>query len=338
MQPNSYYGFGMTPAQQSQSQPVAAANAAARPAKKHSALGPISILLLLIIIGLVVFIIIDKMSKPSGPATVVQADPNSIIEPISSISLPKDGDARDEELAKALVGRAFVADVSGAQTIEFTSNTDFTYTYFAEPGVDIRKVKPSTKNGKFTVKGNSITLSSGDAFRLENDYLIKTADDFSKNSDTIYFDLHQTKTVYNSINAALDSYIKTQIKSNKKAIAADRISIDFGNFTCKVGDNHLTNADNYICNVSYNIYVTKDTADKIIADSQKPAENEGENGNVKQEVGILYKDFMEYCKHNTAEAEFSKGGTCKEDYSIYANANIIVRISDGEYRITGLFR
>ena len=337
MQPNSYYGFGMTPAQQSQSQPVAAANAAAKPAKKHSALGPISILLLLIIIGLVVFIVIDKMSKPSGPTTVVQADPNSITEPISSIELPADGEPHDIELAKALVGRTFVVDVTGAQTIDFTSNTDFVYTYFAEPSIDIRKVKPSTKNGKFTVKGNDITLSSGDAFRLENDYLIKTADDYSKNHDIIYFDLHQTKNVYNNINAALDSYIKTQIKATKKAIAADRISIDFGNFTCKVGDNHLTNADNYVCNASYNVYVTKDTADKIIADSQKPAKNEGEGDNVKQETDLLYKDFMSYCKYNTAEAEFSKDGICKEDYTIYANANIIVRISDGEYRITGLF-
>lgn len=337
MQPNSYYGFGMTPAQQSQSQPVAAANAAAKATKKHNGLVPVVIILLLICIGLGVYIAIDKMSQPSGPDTIVQADPTSITESIANIKLPENGDAHDQELAKALVGRVFIADVSNEQSITFNSNTDFTYGYYKDPSIDFRKVQPSTSHGKFEVKGNNITLSSGDTFRLENDYLIKTADDFSKNANTIYFDIHQAKTTFSSINTALDTYIKSQIKATKNAIAADRIAIDFGTMRCKVGDNHLTNADNYYCSVGYDIYVTKDTAEKIVSDSQKAAEpKEGEENTDTKPV--VYKNFMDYCDKNTNAAEFSKGGTCYEDYHIRANANIIVRINSDGYRITGLFR
>ena len=337
MQPNSYYGFGMTPDQQSQSQPVAAANAAAKAAKKHNGLVPVVIILLLICIGLGVYIAIDKMSKSSGPDTIVQADPTSITESIANIKLPENGDAHDQELAKALVGRTFIADVTNEQSIEFVSNTDFTYGYYKDPSIDYRKVKSSTSHGKFEVKGNNISLSSGDAFRLENDYLIKTADDLSKNTNTIYFDIHQVKTVFSSINAAFDSYVKSQIKATKNAIAADRIAIDFGTLKCKVGDNHLTNADNYVCSVGYDVYVTKDTADKIVADSQKAAEPK-EDEEKTDTKPVTYKDFLDYCDKNTNAAEFSKGGTCYEDYRIRANANIIVRINSDGYRITGLYR
>ena len=52
----------------------------------------------------------------------------------------------------------------------------------------------------------------------------------------------------------------------------------------------------------------------------------------------VYKDFISYCKAAVEVADFSKGGTCNDNYSVSTKANIIIRIDDNGYRVTGLFR
>ena len=333
MQPNSYYGFGMTPLQQSQSQPQAPAQpSTAKPAKKHNGLTPVVILLLLVCLGLGAYILIDKFVLVKAPEVIVQESSTSISEPITKLQLPDKGEKRDEEIAKVLVGRIFVADAAHEQTLKFDTNVEYTFDYYKDPTTDIRKVLPSTAHGKYSVKSDIITLQSGDRFTITEDYLIKTGDDLSHNQNVIYFDAQQIKTAYTNINSAFDTYITNQTKVNKGSLTADRTYIDFSTMTCKIGDSRLTNADNYYCSADYTLYLTKDTADKAIADSQKEEEPK------EDKEKIVYKNFLDYCEKNLSKAEFTKGGTCKEDYSVRANANIIVRITDGEYRITGLFR
>ncbi len=347
MQPNSYYGFGMTPLQQSQSQPQAPAQPSVKPAKKHNGLTPVVILLLLVCLGLGAYILIDKFVLKKAPEVIVEQSSTSISESLSKLKLPESGEARDQELAKALAGRIFIADAAHEQTLKFDNNVEYTFDYYKDPASDIRKVLPSTAHGNYTVSNNVISLQSGDRFTVTDDYLIKTDDNFSHNLNVVYFDAQQMKTAYTSINNAFDTYITNQAKVNKGSIAADRTYIDFSTIVCKIGDSRLTNADNYYCSTDYTLYVTKDTADKAIADSQKQEEpkadenkeeKKDENKDEKKEEKIVYKNFIDYCEKNLNKAEFTKGGTCKEDYSIRANANIIVRITDGEYRITGLFR
>ena len=329
MQPNNYYGFGMSPAQQSQSQPQ---TPAMNGAKKHNGLVPVVILLIIIILGLGGYIIFDKFILKKAPEVIVEESSTSIAEPISKIEIPTDGEEHDEELAKILVSRTFTADAAHRQTISFENNTQYSYSYFKDPTSDFRKVLPSTNHGKFTIKGNSIGLESGDVFTVTNDYLVKSIGSLSANENTVYFDVQQVKTAFTGIDAALNTYVNNQSKVTKDSIATERTAIDFGSIICKTGDNHLTNADNYYCNVDYIIYANKDSADKAIEESKKLLENNG-----SKEEKILYKDFTAYCKYNTGAAEFSKDGTCNEDYSLRVNANIIVRINDGEYRIIGLF-
>ena len=341
MQPNSYYGFGMTPAQQSQTFPQAQPQPGAKPEKKHNALVPVVILLLLICLGLGGYILVDKVLLKKSPTVIIEESSIDITEPINKVELP-DGEDRDEELAKALVGRTFVADSAHEQTLQFNSNVEFTYGYYKDPSADYRKVLPSIYHEKYTLKNNVITLKSGDYFTITNDYLVKSGDAYSQNENTVYFDALQIKNVYTGINEAFNTYINTQIKAKKGSIAADRTTIDFGNFICKVGNSRLTNADNYACSVDYTIYATKDAADKIIADSQKPVEptpdDQKKTDTKEEKQAVVYENFLSYCEANLDAAEFSKGGTCNEDYSIRAHANIIVRITDNGYRITGLYR
>ena len=342
MQPNSYYGFGMTPLQQSQSQPQAPAQPSVKPAKKHNGLTPVVWLLLLVCLGLGAYILIDKLLLKPAPEVIVQESSTSISEPLSKLKLPESGEKRDEELAKALVGRIFIADAAHEQTIKFDSNVEYTFDYYKDPTTDIRKVLPSRAHGKHTVSNNVISLQSGDRFTVTEDYLVKTDDNFSNNLNVIYFDAQQMKTAYTSINNAFDDFITSQTKVNKGSIAADRTNIDFGTIVCKVGDSRLTNADNYYCTVDYTLYVTKDTADKIIADSQKEEEKTEDEKKAqtteKTEEKVVYKDVLDYCEKNLNKADYTKGGTCNKDYSVRANANIIVRIAEDKYRITGLFR
>jgi hypothetical protein len=346
MQPNSYYGFGMTPAQQSQSQPQQRQMQpmAVKPDKKHGGSAIIIILLVLICLGLGGFIVYDKVINKPAPEVVVEESSANISEPLSKVELPDDEEERDTELAKALVGRIFTADTALEQTLEFNSNVEYTFSYYKDPTVDYRKVLPSTNHGKFALKNNTISLTSSDRFKITNDYLIKTDDDLSTNQNVVYFDVQQLKTTYSNMNAAFNTYINNQVKAVKGSIAADRTVIDFGKIVCKIGDNHLTNADNYYCNVNYTIYVTKDTADAIVTESQKPVETKPDE--TKPDTGEatkpvekapVYKDFMEYCKANLDVAEFTKGGTCNQDYTINSNANIIVRINEDGYRVSGLF-
>ena len=72
-------------------------------------------------------------------------------------------------------------------------------------------------------------------------------------------------------------------------------------------------------------------------ESKKETKKEDKKDEKKEEK-IVYKNFLDYCEKSLDKADFTKGGTCNADYSVRARANIIVRISDGNYRITGLFR
>ncbi len=292
------------------------------PVKKRNGLVPVVIILLLLCIGLGAGLAVVVMNKKPTPEVVVKAAPNSITAPLSELKLPEDSEAHDKELAAALVDRVFSSTVTNEQAIEFTSTTEFVYTYYKDHDADYPKVSPSTANGTYKVKGDTITLSSGDSFRIVGDYLIKLGTSLSDDEDTVYFDLYQTKTSAPSIASAYNSYIIKQVKANAGSVPVEKAVIDYQTLICKVGDSHLTNADNYYCTIDTTIYLGKETADAAVTELQKTDKK---------------ADFLSYCKTAAEVAEFSKGGTCNANYTITSKANIIVRISDGDYRVTGLF-
>ena len=339
MQPNNYYGFGVNPtAAPQQPQPMSARQPAMNtgPVKKRNGLVPVVIILLLVCIGLGAGLAVVVMNQKPEQPVVVESAPNSITTPLSELKLSETDTDREKEISTALANRVFSSTVTNEQTIEFTSNTEYVYTYYKDRANDYRKVQPSTANGTFKVKGDVISLSSGDSFRIDGDYLIKQNTGLTDDSNTIYFDLYQTKTSAPSIAAAYNSYIIKQVKANQGSVPVEKAVIDFSTIICKVGDNHLTNADNYYCDIDTTIYLSKKDADQAVEDSQKTDDTK-KTEEKKDEKKPVYKDFLSYCKATVEIAEFSKGGTCNDDYSVTSKASIIVRISDGEYRVTGLF-
>ena len=306
----------MTPSQQSQSQPLPRPET--NKSKKHGSL-VLAIILFIICLGLGTYIILDKFVFNTEQEITVEESIANTTEALSKVKLST-GEQRNADLANALSGRVFFLDASQDQTIEFTSNSDYVYTYYKNPTTDYRKLKPSTSNGKFTVKDDTISLASGDKFKIVGDYLVKISDDISKNVDYVYFDSYQTKYIANNLSNAFSTFVTKQAKATENAIAIDKVNIDFNTISCKVGDRHLTNADSFTCSLDYFVYANQDSTNKAIEEDEE------------------LETFLDYCETVVDNADFTKNGTCQEDYYIKASANMIVRISDDGYRVTGIFR
>ncbi len=318
MQPNNtYYGVatgqnGTLPQYQPNVQP-----SALPPKKKHNAFIPISIILLIACIGLGVFIFLDKSKPAKTPVEIAAESVNDITIPLSEVKIEsKDDEERNQLMTQALVGRTFSVTANADQNITFDDAKNCTFNYYRDPTNDYRKIQPSTEHTTYTVSGNTIKLGSGDQFSISDDYLIKTNDGHSKNVNTVYFDAYQYGDSIKNTNQAITSHFNGLAKGNENAMNFEKVRIDTTDTTCRVGDSRLTNADNYLCDITYIIYFDQEKTDKVIEEAE-------------------LKDYMTYCEKAKTNIGFTSGGVCQTDYSIRNTGKIIVRINGENYSIIG---
>ena len=167
LQPSTYYEYSQ-PAQPTPPVPAAKSN-------------PLPTILAIVFgittIALGGLIAYDKLVANKSEMPV---DDNSVIAlstPLSKV------DAAN--YTKALTGRVFTVDGSFEQTIKFTSATEYEYSYYQNPAIDIANFDLSLKHGSYTINGTEINLDSNDSFIITNDYLVKKSDKHSKNTDTV---------------------------------------------------------------------------------------------------------------------------------------------------------
>ena len=178
LQPNTYYQV----------------QAPQKPAKTKSTGGLIAIIILLVVLllGLGIFVLVDKLVL--SKKTVVEANDLSGTSQsisLSNVEIPEGSEA--DILKNVLAGRTFLVNEIYDQYITFKNNSEYTYSYYRTPDqiLDHFQNVPSEHNGTFTVNDKVITLSGGDTFTITGDYLVKTSDKLSSNKNTIYFDANQ---------------------------------------------------------------------------------------------------------------------------------------------------
>ena len=308
LQPNTYYQV----------------QAPQKPAKTKSTGGLIAIIILLVVLllGLGIFVLVDKLIL--SKKTVVETnDLNGTSQSISlsNVEIPEGSDA--DILKNVLAGRTFLVNEIYDQYITFKNNSEYTYSYYRTPDqvLDHFQNVPSEHNGTFTVNDKVITLSGGDTFTITGDYLVKTSDKLSSNKNTIYFDANQLTIFKKSLTNAVSSYMNGLQKKATDALATQKSVVN--SYTCTYDRPHMTNADSFVCSSTYTLYF-----------SAKDVEKAAEEG----------KAFTSLCP-TLAEAY---GATNYVDACVVNSenvgalqtwSNLIVRIKSAtNYELTGSYR
>ena len=247
MQPNYFYG-----ATQPQGQPnyqyQQSSNVPKEAPRKTSFV--IIIILVIAVIGLVAYILIDKLIFTKTPVTTVE-DSNTRADMIPLTEIEKSG----VELKDALAGRIFTVDSTYHQYIKFTSNEKYEFHYWRKPGEDPYYLVPSIDNGRFTTEGNTIKLSSGDAFRVTHNYLVKSADGLSANTNTIYFDNYSLPQTSQYFDEAFTTYIEKIRKADPSLAKVELARVSFDYLTCTADQKQVNDPDNdFICTGDYIYY------------------------------------------------------------------------------------
>ena len=313
MQPNNYTQPNQTPLQPNTTglQPsIYYEYSQPTPPTPRAKSSPLPIILAVIFsilsVGLIVFIACDKLLPKNSEVEGEVAITIPLNTPLSQIEAT--------EYANALSGRIFTIDGTFEQTIKFTSDKNYEYTYYANPATDVSVLDLSIKHGTFSVENNLITLDSGDAFAIEHDYLVKKTDKLSQTPSIIYFDSARLQETYTNITKAFKAKLPSW--GGDASYKANKVYIS--HLICSTNSNRLTNADNYMCDAKYTLYFD-DANIKNLLTEQKVT------------------NFNALCRTYAGLAYY--GGTCNDaDYSISGNRNLVVRISnDSSYSITGIW-
>ncbi|MBO4855257.1 hypothetical protein J6X15_04255 [Candidatus Saccharibacteria bacterium] len=319
MQPNNMQAQpAMAPNQMPQQSPMNYQTTPVPPtAKKASPLGMIlAIVFGVIALGLIIFIVIDKMKPQDKPVdTHVMTAPLSTR--LSEIDIPKGSEA--DILKNTLAGRTFTVNSAFDEYITFTSESKYEFSYYRSPVEDRLKLQASTDPGTYTVNDKAITLSNGESFQITGDYLVKTSDKMSNNKTTVYFDALQLDSIMPNISVALSTYLNT----NKKADAPNFEKVRIERFYCHADYSikKMTNADSYLCDTTYS----------YLFDQSKLA---------TQIKAAKAANFPAYCalKKSPYSTYVADGGTCNPDYTVSTWSYVIVRTDNISYRVTGSFR
>ena len=319
MQPNNMQAQpAMAPMQAPQQSPMNYQQTPVPPiAKKASPLGMIlAIVFGVIALGLIIFIVIDKMKPQDKPVdTYVMTAPLSTR--LSEIDIPDGSEA--DILKNALAGRTFTVNSSFDEYITFTSESKYEFSYYRKPTEDRLKLQASTDPGTYTVNDKAITLSNGETFQITGDYLVKTSEKLSSNKTAVYFDALQLDTIMPNISVALNTYLNT----NKKADAPNFEKVRIDRYSCHADYSikKMTNADSYLCDTTYS----------YLFDQAKLS---------TQVSAAKLKSFPAYCaaKKSPYLTYVTDGGTCNEDYTVSTWSYVIVRTDNISYRVTGSFR
>lgn len=261
MQPNNYF-YGAT---QQQGQPnYQYQQSTNTPKAKPSKVNFIIITILIVtIVGLIIYILVDKFIFTKSSVVTVE-DSNMRADMIPLTEIEKSG----VDLKDALAGRIFTVDSTYHQYIKFTSNEKYEFHYWRKPGEDPYYLVPSIDNGHFTVEGKNIKLSSGDAFRITHNYLVKSADGLSANTNTIYFDNYSLPQTSQYLDEAFTAYIEKIRKADPTLAKVElaRVSLDY--LTCTADQKQVNDPDNdFICNGDYVYYFNTASVKKLLEEN-----------------------------------------------------------------------
>ncbi len=286
-------------------------------AKKSSPLGMIlAIVFGLIAIGLIIFIVVDKM-KPQNQTVDTHVMTAPLSTRLSEITIPDGSEA--DILKNALAGRTFTVNSAFDEYITFTSDSKYEFSYYRNPVEDRLKLQASTDPGTYTVNDKAITLSNGETFQITGDYLVKTNNKLSNNKTAVYFDALQLDYVLPNISVALNTHLTTTKKS--EAPNFEKIRID--RFFCHAdySINKMTNADSYLCDTTYSYLF--------------------EQAKLQQQITkAKVKSFPAYCatKNSPYAVYVADGGICEEDYTVSTWSFAIIRTDGVGYSVIGSFR
>ena len=306
MQPNVYYQV---------TQVAPAPTSSGKQATPTSFYILIIAVLWLIILGLVISIIVDKYFTQKTPEEIGNdLGATNLSVSLSNVEIPAGSDP--DIFKNVLSGRIFTVNGSFDEYIKFKDTNNYTYSYYRIPDKDADQVEPSIDNGTYTVSGDTITLSSGDSFKISHDYLLKESDSLSSNKQTVYFDSGQLSVMLSQTSSALSDTVNMWRTRNDLALV-DKTHID--NYSCRVDKNHATNADNYVCEIHYSIFINE-------VDLQKDISTAGG------------QPFESFCYTSVRYQYFTQDfGYCERNV-IHNQANFIIRIDKGAYKITGTYR
>ncbi len=319
MQPNNMQPQpAMAPQQMPQQGPMNYQTTPIPPvAKKASPLGMIlAIVFGLIALGLIIFIVIDKM-KPQDEPVDTSATNAPLSVRLSEVTIPDSSEA--DVLKNTLAGRTFTVNSAFDEYITFTSESKYEFSYYRNPTEDRLKLQASTDPGTYTVNDKAITLSNGETFQITGDYLVKTSDKISNNKTAVYFDALQLDSAIPNISVALSTYLNT----NKKAEAPNFEKTRIDRFYCHADYSikKMTNADSYLCDMSYSYLFDQAKLETQIKTAKA-------------------KSFPAYCavKKNPYLSYVTDGGVCTQDYTVSTWSYVIIRTDNISYRVTGAFR
>ena len=222
MQPNVYY----------QVTQVAPAPTSSGKQTKSTAFYILIIAVLgLIVLGLGISIIVDKYFTQKTPEEIGNdLGATNLSVPLSDVEIPAGSDP--DIFKNVLSGRIFTVNGSYDEYIKFKDTSNYTYSYYRIPDKDADQVEPSIDNGTYSVSGDTITLSSGDSFKITHDYLLKESDTLSSNKQTVYFDSGQIYDMITNTSAALSETVNT---------------------------------DNYVCEIHYSIFINEAELQKDVS-------------------------------------------------------------------------
>ena len=260
MQPNYFYGATQPQNQPNYQYQQSTNTPKAKPNKTNFV---IIILLVVVIVGLIAYILIDKLIFTKSTVATVE-DSNTRADMIPLTEVEKSG----VELKDALAGRIFTTDSTYHQYIKFTSNEKYELHYWREPGKDPYYLVPSIDNGKFTVEGSTIKLSSGDAFRVVHNYLVKSANGLSANENTIYFDSYSLPQTSQYLDEALTTYIEKIRKADPTLAKVELARVSFDYLTCVADPKQISDPDNdFACTGDYIYYFNTSSVKKLLEEN-----------------------------------------------------------------------
>ena len=274
------------------------------------------IILTIIVIGLLAYIVIDKLIFKKSNIVILEESSRVDLIPLTDIDL------KETPLQNALAGRIFAIDTNYREYIKFTSDTKYEFHYLRDPKSETPYLIPSIENGTYTISNNTIKLSNNEEFKLAHGYLIKTTDELSKNKNTIYFDYYHLSTTSQYLDDALTTYIEKLRSANTSLTKVELAHVHLADIICVADQKYVTDPDNgFACTASHTYYINQ----KNIKESLK-------------EQGL--NKFSELC--SITENGFSRyvfgDHTCNDDtISIDYRSQFTIKVnSDHTYKVIEL--
>ena len=275
------------------------------------------IILTIAVIGLLIYIVVDKFIFRKSDIVVLEESSRVDLVPLTEIDLDS------VPLQKALAGRIFAVNTNYREYIKFVSDEKYEFHYLREPEKETPYLIPSIDNGTYTViDRTTIKLSNEESFKLVHGYLIKTTEKLSKNINTVYFDYYHLATTSQRLDDALTTYVEKLRSANTTNARVELAHVDLSDIYCNAGTKYINDQDNgFSCTSSYTYFFNQKTINDTLESKQ-------------------IDTFSELCTlPDSGFARYAFGDhTCQnDDYSIDYYSQYIIKVnSDHTYKVTEL--